>query len=151
MARLRRDRDDCDTRPKRFRKTHRPSRRHRRLADPRSVKVGTARGYSFEGQTSRRVSDEDFDRFDYILAMDSYNLSHLRRIKPADARTPPRLFLEFAEGVLDRNVPDPYYGGAKGFDKVLDLIELASEAPGCVGIAFWIVEDLLTMEEQLIA
>ena len=96
-------------------------------ADPRSVKAGTARGYSFEGQTSRRVSGEDFDRFDYILAMDSYNLSHLRRIKPADARTPPRLFLEFAEGVLDRNVPDPYYGGARGFDKVLDLIELASE------------------------
>ena len=96
-------------------------------ADPRSVKAGTARGYSFEGQTSRRVSDEDFDRFDYILAMDSYNLSHLRRIKPADARTPPRLFLEFADGVIDRNVPDPYYGGARGFDKVLDLIELASE------------------------
>lgn len=95
--------------------------------DPRSLKAGAARGYNFDGQSSRRVSAADFDRFDYILAMDSYNLSHLRRIKPAESRTPPRLFLEFADGVIDRNVPDPYYGGARGFDKVLDLIELASE------------------------
>lgn len=95
--------------------------------DPRSMKAGVARGYGFEGQTSRQVTEADFDRFDYILAMDSYNLSHLRRFKPATARTPPRLFLDFAEGVLDRNVPDPYYGGPRGFDKVLDLIELASE------------------------
>ncbi|CAM3710979.1 hypothetical protein LIHA111178_04490 [Litorimonas haliclonae] len=85
------------------------------------------RGYSFEGQRSRQVKAEDFNRFDYLLAMDSYNLSHLRRVKPPEARTPPRLFLEFADGVIDRNVPDPYYGGARGFDDVLDLIELASE------------------------
>lgn len=95
--------------------------------DPRSVKTGMGRGYDFEGQISRRVEEQDFNRFDYILAMDGYNLSHLRRIKPADARTHPRLFLEFAEGVLERDVPDPYYGGPKGFDRVLDLIELASE------------------------
>ena len=95
--------------------------------DARSIKTGEERGYTFEGQVSRRVKAEDFDRFDYVLAMDSFNLSHLRRIKPANSRTPPRLFLEFADGVIDRNVPDPYYGGARGFDKVLDLIELASE------------------------
>jgi len=95
--------------------------------DPRSVNVGEARGYSFDGQRSRRVSRKDFVHYDYILAMDSYNLSHLRRTKPKDARTHPRLFLDFAEGVLDRNVPDPYYGGNRGFDEVLDLIELASE------------------------
>ncbi len=95
--------------------------------DPRSVKAGKRRGYSFDGQMSRQVEGEDFNRFDYILAMDSYNLSHLRRIKPAFARTPPRLFLDFADGVIDRNVPDPYYGGNRGFDDVLDLIERASE------------------------
>jgi len=95
--------------------------------DPRSIKAGGARGYRFKGQSSRQVKAEDFDRFDYLLAMDSFNLSNLRRLKPQGARTTPRLFLEFADGVTDRNLPDPYYGGAKGFDDVLDLIELASD------------------------
>lgn len=95
--------------------------------DPRSLKAGEARGYNFDGQSSRRVNAKDFDHFDYVLAMDSYNLSQLRRTKPGDARTHPKLFLDFAEGVLDRDVPDPYYGGTRGFDTVLDLIERASE------------------------
>lgn len=95
--------------------------------DRRSVAAGQRRGYNFEGQRSRRVVAADFDRFDYVLAMDQDNLRHLQRLRPAKARTPARLFLQFAPELSVHDVPDPYYGGAGGFDHVLDLIERASD------------------------
>ena len=58
--------------------------------DPRSMRAAAKRGIDISRQQARAVKPDDFECFDYILAMDSYNLSHLRRIKPADARTPPR-------------------------------------------------------------
>lgn len=95
--------------------------------DKRSILAGQGRGYSFEGQQSRPVRQQDFHDFDYVLAMDSRNLQNLRRIKPAEAQTQPQLFLNFAETLSVKDVPDPYYGGTKGFDHVLDLIEVASD------------------------
>lgn len=94
--------------------------------DRRSIAAGQIRGYSFAGQSSRQVQAEDFERFDYILAMDKSNLRNLGRFKPKGARTEPRLFLDFAVDILTEDVPDPYYGGPDGFDHVLDLIEAAS-------------------------
>ncbi len=94
--------------------------------DRRSIAAGQIRGYSFAGQTSRRVTPEDFEGFDYILAMDESNLRNLQRFKPKGSVLEPRLFLDFAQNHDENEVPDPYYGGPDGFDHVLDLIEDAS-------------------------
>ena len=68
----------------------------------------------------------DFDGFDYVLAMDRDNYQILERLCPAGHEHKLRLFLDFAPEVGVREVPDPYYGGARGFEKVMDLVEAAS-------------------------
>jgi len=83
------------------------------------------RGMSLDDIRARRVREADFERFDYILAMDEENLAHLRYESPEEHHHKLRLFLEFTSGE-EREVPDPYYGGAKGFERVLDLVEDAS-------------------------
>jgi protein-tyrosine phosphatase len=97
--------------------------------DPRSTHAAARRGTLLEG-AARQVADDDFDAYDLLLAMDSDNLAELRRRAP-DGFDPRRIRLlrEFdpasaAAGDLD--VPDPYYGGARGFDDVLDMVEAAS-------------------------
>lgn len=90
--------------------------------DPRSVRVAEARGYDFSRIKSRPVEDKDFKKFDFILAMDQDNLSELQAKCPAEYQHKLQLILSY--GICDENeVPDPYYGGSKGFDLVLDLIE----------------------------
>lgn len=64
--------------------------------------------------------------FDYVLAMDRGNYDDLTSLCPPDQLTRLRLFLEFAPGLGVTDVPDPYYGGATGFERVLDLVELAA-------------------------
>jgi len=95
--------------------------------DPRSIEHGEARGYDFSGQSSRKVTRDDFTRFDYILAMDHDNLSHLKRMTPRDYPGHVSLFLDFHPEMFGQPVPDPYYGGARGFDHVVELIERASD------------------------
>lgn len=94
--------------------------------DKRSQAAGVERGYSFKGLKCRRVDESDFEKFDYILAMDDSNLANLRGMSPSQFQSKIKLFLEFAS-VEDKEVPDPYYGGKRGFELVLDLIEEASE------------------------
>jgi protein-tyrosine phosphatase len=94
--------------------------------DKRSQAAGVARGYSFKGLKCRRVDESDFEKFDYILAMDDSNLSNLRGMSPSQYQDKIKLFLDFAS-VEDKEVPDPYYGGKRGFELVLDLIEEASD------------------------
>ena len=75
-----------------------------------------------------RVTDEDYELFDYILAMDEDNLMALRERAPDTHRYKVRLILDFAESrFVTREVPDPYYGGSAGFERVLDLVEEASQ------------------------
>jgi len=93
--------------------------------DRRARKAAERRGMNLDGIYARRVSGEDFERFDYIIAMDEDNLSRLRDESPEEHRGKLRLFLEFASSD-EREVPDPYYGGAAGFERVLDLVEEAS-------------------------
>lgn len=96
------------------------------LPDQRSQAAGEARGYSFAGLSCRKVEDRDFEVFDYILAMDENNFDDLHARCPDDHKSKVSLFMAFSE--LDEDiVPDPYYGGLKGFEYVLDLIEDASE------------------------
>lgn len=95
--------------------------------DPRTQEVARRRGYELSGLRARQVTAEDFGRFDLVLAMDVANLRDLQHLKPAQSRSDLDLYLRrFA---LERDeVPDPYYGGAEGFEQVLDLLEQASDA-----------------------
>ena len=95
--------------------------------DPRSIEAGEARGYSFQGQASRKVIRADFGDFDYILAMDEKNVAALKDISPEIYWPRIQLFLDYAPGDTVREVPDPYYGSGDGFTRVLDLIEQASD------------------------
>lgn len=99
-------------------------------ADERSRAAASVRGFELTSR-ARRVEPEDFERFDLLVAMDSDNQAELISIAPdADAAERVRMLREFdpasAEaGELD--VPDPYYGGADGFEHVLDVVETACE------------------------
>ncbi len=93
--------------------------------DRRSQAAAERRGYSLERIRARRVRESDFDEFDLILAMDRDNLENLRAVSETVHHGKIRLFLDYTAGPEDE-VPDPYYGGATGFERVLDLIEEAS-------------------------
>jgi len=93
--------------------------------DRRARAAAERRGMSLDNISARRVMIEDFERFDYIIAMDEDNLARLHDESPDEHRGKLRLFLEFGGGD-EREVPDPYYGGAAGFERVLDLVEAAS-------------------------
>ncbi len=95
--------------------------------DARTQRTAAKRGYDMSKLRGRQVERADFSRFDYVLAMDSANLSILERLRPRDAASHLGLFLQFAERRAEREVPDPYYGGADGFERVLDMVEDASD------------------------
>ncbi len=90
--------------------------------DRRATQAASQRGIDLTAQRARRVDPNDFSKFDYVLAMDSSNLDDLLSICPAEHQIKVSLFLDFA-GSSTANVPDPYYGGDQGFERVLDLVE----------------------------
>ena len=96
-------------------------------ADRRAQAAAARRGISLDGIRARRVRHDDFERFDYILAMDEDNLLVLQDSAPDEQRNKVKLFLEFAAAQRENEVPDPYYGGSAGFERVLDLVEEASQ------------------------
>jgi protein-tyrosine phosphatase len=87
--------------------------------DARSTRAAAARGITLEG-AARQVTRADFEDFDLLVAMDRDNLADLRAIAPPG--TEHKLRMLVADG---RDVPDPYYGGPRGFEDVLDLVETA--------------------------
>ncbi len=91
--------------------------------DPRAAKALNARGYPSGKLRSRQITDQDFARFDQILAMDQANLNDLRAICPGEHVYKLRLFMEFATGFARHEVPDPYYGNQQSFELVLEMIE----------------------------
>ncbi|SEK62708.1 low molecular weight protein-tyrosine-phosphatase [Halomonas daqiaonensis] len=93
--------------------------------DPRACEAAARRGIDLSEFRARQLADDDFERFDMLLAMDHDNLAAIEARRPPHSQVPARLFLEYA-GYPDRAVPDPYYGGDQGFDEVLDLVEAAS-------------------------
>jgi low molecular weight protein-tyrosine phosphatase len=96
--------------------------------DQRGMAAAERRGYSLEGIRARRVCAADFEQFTHILAMDEDNLMRLRESCEDEHRSKVQLFLEFAAVSVEIEVPDPYYGGSAGFERVLDLVEDASKA-----------------------
>jgi protein-tyrosine phosphatase len=98
--------------------------------DERSAGAASGRGIELTGQ-ARQVTPEDFETYDLILAMDRSNHDDLLALAPdADARERVRLLREYdpeAVAAAELEVPDPYYGGADGFEDVLDLVTRACE------------------------
>ena len=91
-------------------------------ADERMRRHATGRGYELESR-ARQVRTEDFDEFDLILVMDRQNLEDIKAFNPAgDKMHKVKLFCEFARDREEKEVPDPYYGGAEGFEQVLDIV-----------------------------
>jgi protein-tyrosine phosphatase len=93
--------------------------------DRRAVAHARQRGYDLTLLRARQVAAPDFEEFDLLVAMDRGHLKILERMAPPVHRGKLRLMLEFA-GQPDDDVPDPYYGGGEGFDRVLDMVEAAS-------------------------
>ena len=94
--------------------------------DSRAIEAARRRGVAMEHLRARVVTREDFLRFDLLLAMDEENAAHLARLAPAGHGDRVRLFMDYATESGRRDVPDPYYGGATGFEEVLDLVEEAA-------------------------
>ena len=96
--------------------------------DERATDAARRRGIALEG-SARKVRPSDFEDYDLLLAADRENLAELRALAPDDeARAKVRLLREFdpaSSGAADLDVPDPYYGGPRGFEEVLDLVEAA--------------------------
>ena len=94
--------------------------------DIRAQEAAARRNVELSDQRARQVQYQDFQRFDYILAMDRENLDILTAMCPTDMRSRIHLFLDFAPHLQVQEMPDPYFGGKKGFEEVLDLTESAA-------------------------
>ena len=94
--------------------------------DRRAQAAAERRGYQLSKLRARRVNEKDYQEFTHIIAMDEDNLYMLQERATEDSISQVSLFLEYADGP-EREVPDPYYGGSAGFERVLDLVEQASE------------------------
>lgn len=96
--------------------------------DPRSQQAALARGIDISDQQARQVSEQDFQTFDYIIAMDRSNYADLKAIYEKVGGTKPQLFLRaFGRSFDEHEVLDPYYGGEAGFRHVIDLVEDACD------------------------
>jgi protein-tyrosine phosphatase len=95
--------------------------------DGRAQATAMTRGIDLSDLRARSAVKNDFEIFDYILAMDNDNYQILKSISPVNQLDKLKLFLDFTSEYKDTEVPDPYYGGEQGFDYVFDLVESASE------------------------
>ncbi len=91
--------------------------------DARAVLTAQLHGIDISAHRGRVISLRDFTEFDYILAMDHANLRRLQAMQPHDSRARMHLLLAFANDTRTDEVPDPYYGGAAGFERILELVE----------------------------
>lgn len=95
--------------------------------DARAIEAARRRGIDLSALRARQVLQQDFARFDLVLAMDEQNLQHLRRLAPMHLQERIKLVMEYAPELGVRDVPDPYYGSSRGFEEVLDLLQAASD------------------------
>jgi protein-tyrosine phosphatase len=98
--------------------------------DERAQFAASRRGYELAALRGRQIAATDFERFDLLIAMDDKNVAALREVCPAEQRDKIRLLMEFVpatDGRWDgaREIADPYFGGAEGFEQVLDQCEAA--------------------------
>lgn len=102
--------------------------------DERAIKHAAKRGYDLSQLRARPVSSADFDTFDLILAMDNTNLRHLKTLAPSRCKHKLELLLDYSHNYAGEEVPDPYQGGARDFERVLTLVE-----DGCRGLLEFLV------------
>ena len=95
--------------------------------DSRAQQAALRRGVQMSALCARRVYDDDFARFDYIVPMDNDNKRNLLARCPQEYQYKVRLLLDYATRCDEDEVPDPYYGNKSGFDRVLDLVELGAK------------------------
>ncbi|AOJ01480.1 MULTISPECIES: low molecular weight protein-tyrosine-phosphatase [Burkholderia] len=91
--------------------------------DVRAQQAAQARGYDLSALRARQIGRADFERFDLVLAMDSANLAELHKRCPPQYQGKIRLLMEYASDASAREIADPYFGGARGFEQVLDQCE----------------------------
>lgn len=94
--------------------------------DARAQSTAVRRGIDISDLKARRAETADFEEYDYILAMDQDNYHGLSHIAPDGGHDKIYLFMDFASTARSREVPDPYYGGPDGFERVFDMVEDAS-------------------------
>jgi protein-tyrosine phosphatase len=97
------------------------------LPDVRSIECAAKRGIDLNTQRARQVKSRDINRFNFILTMDNDNYKNLLKLSSSEHKSKIYRMMDFAKNSHYTEVPDPYYGGSKGFDLVLDLLENASE------------------------
>ncbi len=95
--------------------------------DPRSQQAASKRNIDLSTQRARKVNTDDFEEFDYVIAMDMSNMDDLQAICPIGLEDKVHPFLSFSANTRVKEVPDPYYGSGNGFETVLDLIEEAAD------------------------
>jgi len=93
--------------------------------DKRAQAASLKRGINLSKLRGRQVESADFEKFDYVIAMDNSNHADLTQVAGGSAENL-FMFLSFSENFNENEVPDPYYGGEQGFEHVLDLVEDAS-------------------------
>lgn len=94
--------------------------------DPRAQEAASRRGIDLSTLKGRKAVSRDIEEFDYVLAMDNENFHNLLSICPSGLEEKVSLFMSYASLRPEEEVPDPYFGGAGGFDRVLDMVEEAS-------------------------
>ncbi len=94
--------------------------------DRRSQQTALSHGVDLSYQRARQARREDFQHFDYILAMDRDNYRNLAAICPVGMEQRLHMFLDFAQDLGEDEVPDPYYGGSNGFERVFSMVETAA-------------------------
>lgn len=95
--------------------------------DSRSQATAKSRGVDLSAQRARKVEVDDFERFDYVIAMDCSNYENLKDLATVEQQERLYLFMDFTSAWDNAEVPDPYYGGGDGFKNVFDMVQSASE------------------------
>ncbi len=94
--------------------------------DPRARQYAKQRGINLDSLKARQVCVQDFDEFDYVIAMDGYNRELLLEHAPKAQQHKVVMMMQYASTYSETEVPDPYYGGDNGFERVLDMLEDAA-------------------------
>ncbi len=95
--------------------------------DRRAQATAQNRGVDLSDLRARKVTAQDFDDFDYVIAMDTDNHHHLSSLATDVTHEKLYKFMQFAPDFDETDVPDPYYGGQRGFEHVFDMVEAASK------------------------
>ena len=91
--------------------------------DPRSQKMALSKGVDISDLKAQKIESHDFLEFDYVVAMDDDNMNSMKKIIPENATAKVFRLLSLDESLSDYDVPDPYYGGRKGFEHVYNLVD----------------------------